>query len=142
MSSWFVRLLNVSSLEQIRGNRSARLNGIDCFVCYKAFHDLDFPRNSLRPYSYSEFRGSSFLEENNSFHVFRGFRDFRGIDLALKEATVRLAVIVKNLMKFRNMICYFLLTLLCTVVWHCCLALLKDMLLLTGLPLLHVLYSP
>ena len=33
VSSWFVRLVNVSSLEQIRRNRSARLYGIDCFVC-------------------------------------------------------------------------------------------------------------
>ena len=28
-----MRLVNVSSLEQIRRNRSARLYGIDCFVC-------------------------------------------------------------------------------------------------------------
>ena len=33
ISNWFVRLLNVSSLEHMRCSPSARLYGIDCFAC-------------------------------------------------------------------------------------------------------------
>ena len=33
VSSLFVRLLNVSSLEHMRCSRSARLYAIDCFIC-------------------------------------------------------------------------------------------------------------
>ena len=33
VSSWFVRLLNVSSLEHMLRSRSAMLYGVDCFVC-------------------------------------------------------------------------------------------------------------